>query len=176
LRRDAQGPAADGPGRSIAARRIVSRHAATVGRRAGLSEPKTRANDDPIPRQGGQGGQLIEVDAADFGKVTGIARITTDFGVIVVRLCVDQQTDLVECLLDPEAPALDLGLGKRSPDLAISAQQFADVEVSVNAEVAIDRGVPVGKPHLADAGLYVAKIRERLRNDAAEHVVALCPR
>jgi hypothetical protein len=130
----------------------------------GELEPKTRAHDDPIPRRDGQGGHLIEVDAADFGKVTGIARITSDFGVIVVHLCVDQETDLVECLLDPETPASDLGLGERAPDFKligqeIGAQQFANVEVSVNAEVAIDRRVPVGKPHLADAGLYVAKIR-----------------
>ena len=97
-----------------------------------------------------------------------------------MRLRIDQEADLIECLFEAEAPAPDLCLRERTPYFKlvrreVSAQQLADLEVFVKAQVAIDRGVAIGNPLPADAGLRVAKIRGRLCNDAAELIVALCP-
>src|SRR5262249_29021595 len=104
-----------------------------------------------------------------------------DFGVIVVGLRVNQETYLVECLLDSEAPASDLGLCERTPDFKfirqqVSAQQLANIEVSVKAKVAIGRGIAIGQPLPADAGLDVSQMRGRLRDDAAAFVTALFAR
>src|SRR5690242_1454326 len=98
-----------------------------------------------------------------------------------MRLGIDQQVHLIERLFDPEAPATDLCLRERTPYFKlvrrkVSAQQLANFEVFVKAHVAIDRGVAIGEPLPADAGLRVAKIRGGLCNDAAKLVIALCPR
>ena len=90
----------------------------------------------------------MDVDAAYRGQEIRIARIPADFGVIVVRLRVDQDTDVVKCLLDPKAPPKNVGLRERAPDCEpirneIRAQQFTNVEVSVFAKVAVDRGIAI---------------------------------
>ena len=81
-----------------------------------LLEANTRADDESLPRQDRQDGELIEVDTARFRKEVGIAGIPADFGVIVVRLRVGQEADLVKGLLDSEALTLDLRLRERTPD------------------------------------------------------------
>ena len=66
-----------------------------------------------------------------------------------MRLRVNQKADLIERLFDPKTPTPDLCLRERTPYFKlvrrkVSAQQLANLEVSVKAQVAIDRGVAIG--------------------------------
>ena len=146
--------------------------------RQNFLEANARARHEARPREDGQDGELIDINAAGSRKEIGIAGIAADTGIIVVRLRIDQKTEIVECLLDPKAPTADLGLRERAPDFKlmrhqVSTEQLANVEVSVKAQVAVDRSVAIGEPFPCDTGLDVTEIRSGLRNDAAELVIAL---
>ena len=77
-----------------------------------------------------------------------------------MRLRIQQKPGGVERLLDPISPTNHFGLRKRPPGDKLAAtridlKQRTNVVISQFSEVSISRGIAVGQPILADAGLQV---------------------
>ena len=85
-----------------------------------------------------------------IGKLlgVGITGKADDPRVIVMCLRVQQEAGCIKGLLNSVTPANHLGLSQRPPDyeligVGINPKQLADVEVLVDAKVAVRRGVAV---------------------------------